>query len=99
MPQMLALLRDVLEEGARVAEALGVGMTVSLDRRLEAGIAVGDHKTSMLMDFEAGKPLELDCMTGAIIEIARRLGVEVPRLETLDAAVRLADRKREHLTR
>ena len=99
VPQMLALMRDVLAEGARVAEALGVLMTVSLDRRLEAGIAVGDHKTSMLMDYEAGKPLELDCMTGAIIEIARRLGVEVPRLETLDAAVRMADRKRQHLTR
>jgi len=99
VPQMLALMRDVLAEGARVAEALGVLMTVSLDRRLEAGIAVGDHKTSMLMDYEAGKPLELDCMTGAIIEIARRLGVEVPRLETLDAAVRMADRKRQQLTR
>ena len=99
VPQMRALLRDVLEEGARVAEALGVTMTVSLDRRLEAGIAVGDHKTSMLMDFEAGKPLELECMTGAIIEIAGRLGVEVPRLATLDAAVRLADRKRQHQKR
>src|SRR5262249_52676761 len=44
VPQMLALMRDVLAEGARVAEALGVLMTVSLDRRLEAGIAVGDHK-------------------------------------------------------
>ncbi len=63
-----------MEECAAVAAALGVELPVSIDRRLEAALAVGDHKTSMLQDFEAGKPLELDCMTGAVVEIADALG-------------------------
>jgi 2-dehydropantoate 2-reductase len=62
---------------------------VSIDRRLEAAIEVGEHRTSMLQDFEAGKPLELDCMTGAVIEIARKLGLSVPHVETVDACLRL----------
>ena len=60
--------------GDRRAE-LGIELPVSIDRRLEAGLGVGDHKTSMLQDLEAGKPLELDCMTGAVIEVAGKLGV------------------------
>ncbi len=32
----------------------------------------------MLQDRLAGKPLELDCLTGAVIEIAAQVGVEVP---------------------
>jgi 2-dehydropantoate 2-reductase len=32
----------------------------------------------MLQDRLAGKPLELDCLTGAAIEIAARVGVDVP---------------------
>ena len=44
----------------------------------------------MLQDFEAGKPLEIECLTGAIIELAGKLGVDVPRLRVVDAAVRVA---------
>ena len=60
-------LRRVRRGGGR----LGIRFPVSLERRLEAGLAVGDHKTSMLQDLEAGKRLELDCMTGAVVELAR----------------------------
>jgi ketopantoate reductase len=37
----------------------------------------------MLLDWEAGKPLELACMTGAIIEIADLLAVPVPTVRAL----------------
>jgi 2-dehydropantoate 2-reductase len=67
-------------------------LPVSLERRLEAGIEVGDHKTSMLQDLEVGKPLEVDCLTGAVVELARKLGLAVPRVETLHACVKLLDR-------
>ena len=46
---------------------------MSIDRRLEAGLAVGDHKTSMLQDLEAGKPLETGCLIGAVLELGDRL--------------------------
>jgi 2-dehydropantoate 2-reductase len=97
VPEMRLVLHALLEEGAAVAEALGVRIPVSIERRLEAGLQVGGHKTSMLQDFEAGKPLELDCITGAIIELAAKLRVDVPRLQAMDAAVRLAEQiERQH---
>jgi 2-dehydropantoate 2-reductase len=89
--EMVGLLRAVFAECAQVATGLGISFPVSLDRRLEAGLAVGDHRTSMLQDLEAGKRLELDCMTGAVIELADRLGVEVPHVRTVHACAALLD--------
>ena len=94
-PEMVAMLRALMEEVTAVGVVLGIELPVSLDRRLEAGIAVGDHKTSMLQDLEAGKPLEIGCMTGAVVEIAGRLGVPVPHVETVHACVGTLDRLRQ----
>jgi 2-dehydropantoate 2-reductase len=80
-----ACARAVMEECAGVAAALGTELPVSVERRMEGALAVGDHKTSMLLDWEAGKPLELDCMTGAIVEIADLVAVPVPTVRTLHA--------------
>ena len=77
-PEVVDLLRAIIGECAQWWPGLGVTFPVSLERRLEAGLAVGDHKTSMLQDLEAGKPLELDCMTGAVIELAATFGIDVP---------------------
>ncbi|MFN8187684.1 MAG: 2-dehydropantoate 2-reductase [Gaiellales bacterium] len=94
LPEMVAIVRTVMEEVAAVGAALGIELPVSIERRLEAGFAVGDHRTSMLQDFDAGKPLELDCMTGAVLEIAAKLGVAVPHTETVHAATKLRERLR-----
>lgn len=99
VPDMQAVLLGAFREIAAVATALGVTIAVSLERRLAAGIAVGDHKTSMLQDLEAGKRLEFACMTGAVVEIAQRLDIEVPRIETLNAAVALLDSLQKHKQR
>jgi 2-dehydropantoate 2-reductase len=48
----------------------------------------------MLQDLEAGKTLELDCMTGAVVELARLLQIAVPHTETVHACAKLLD----HLT-
>jgi 2-dehydropantoate 2-reductase len=91
-PSMVELLRSMLSECALVADRLGVRFPVSLERRLEAGLAVGDHKTSMLQDVEAGKRLEVGCLTGAVVELASRFGIEVPRVRAIHACVSLLDR-------
>jgi 2-dehydropantoate 2-reductase len=94
--EMRRLLLHAFEEMERVARGLGIELPISLERRLDAGVAVGNHKTSMLQDLEAGKPLEYACMTGAVVEIARRLQIDVPRIETIDACVALLDRAQRH---
>jgi 2-dehydropantoate 2-reductase len=91
VPEMRGLLKAIFAECAAVAERLGVSFPVSLDRRLEAGLAVGDHKTSMLQDVVAGKRLELDCMTGAVAELAGQLGVDVPHVSAVHACAKLLD--------
>jgi 2-dehydropantoate 2-reductase len=94
LPEMRDLLRAIFSECAAVAAGLGISFPVSLGRRLEAGLAVGDHKTSMLQDLEAGKQLELDCMTGAVVELAGWLGVDVPRVRTVHTCAKLLGRLR-----
>jgi 2-dehydropantoate 2-reductase len=46
---------------------------------------VGAHKTPMLQDIKAGKPLELDGLTGAVLEIGAKLGIELPHVESVHA--------------
>ena len=97
LPEMRGLLLAIFAECAAVAGRLGISFPVSLDRRLEAGLAVGDHKTSMLQDLEAGRRLELGCMTGAIVELAGLLGVDVPHTAAVHACTKLLGQLRlEH---
>ena len=91
LPGMVDVLRAMMEEMASVAGALDVEMPVGIDRRLERGLAVGDHKTSMLQDLEVGKPLEYACMSGAVVELADLLGIAAPHIETVNAAVATLD--------
>jgi 2-dehydropantoate 2-reductase len=88
-PEVVDVVRAIFAECAAVAERLGVRFAVPLERRMQAGFAVGAHKTSMLQDLEAGKPLELDCLSGAVIELADRLGVDVPHVRTVHACTKL----------
>jgi len=77
-PGTTALIRAVMEECVAVAAALGVDLPISIDKRIDGARRVGDHKTSMLQDVEAGRPLELDVLSGAIVELGERLAVPTP---------------------
>ena len=92
--EMVRVLHATLAECAAVASRLGVELPVSIERRLQAGLAVGEHKTSMLQDLEAGKPLETACLTGALLELADLLSVPVPHTRTIHACVELLERVR-----
>ena len=52
----------------------------------------------MLQDLEAGKPLELDCMSGAVIELADRLGIAVPHIQAVHACAKALDAFRRSST-
>jgi 2-dehydropantoate 2-reductase len=84
------LIRDLMEEVAAVARSIGVELPISVEKRMQGAAGVGNHKTSMLQDFEASKPLELDALLGAVIEIAGWNAVPVPKLETLYGLTKLA---------
>ena len=85
------LLRTLMNEVASVASALGIELPVSVERRMAGAAAVGDHKTSMLQDLEAGKPLELEAVLGAVIELAGDSDVSVPALRVLYGLAKMRD--------
>lgn len=91
LPEARAVLLAAMEETAAVAAALGVAMSVSVEKRLDGALRVGEHKTSMLQDVEAGRRLELDCIVGAVVELADRLRIPVPHMRTLYAGAKLLD--------
>jgi 2-dehydropantoate 2-reductase len=88
-PGTAQLARTVMREVELVANALGVFMPVSLERRMAGAAAIGEHKTSMLQDLEKGRPLELDAIVAAVIELAQITGVAAPRLQELYSLARL----------
>lgn len=88
------LVRALMTEVAAVARSMGVELPVGIERRLEGAAAVGEHKTSMLQDLEAGKPLESDALLGAVIELADGAGVNVPGLRTLYGLVKVQEQAR-----
>jgi 2-dehydropantoate 2-reductase len=68
-----------------------VSLGVTIAQRIEGARRVGEHKTSMLQDVEAGRPLEIDCMTGALVELGERLGIPVPVTRGVHALTKLLD--------
>ena len=77
-PGTRELVLAMMRETAEIAARLGSPPKISVERRFDGAAKVGDHKTSMLMDFEAGKPLETDVLLGAPVELARLAGVPAP---------------------
>ncbi|MFJ7335172.1 2-dehydropantoate 2-reductase [Streptomyces sp. NPDC101116] len=79
------VIEIMMTETLAVATALGCEVGVSIERRLAGAERVGDHRTSTLQDLERGKPLELDVLLAAVVELAEITGVEVPTLRTVHA--------------
>lgn len=77
-PDLRAAARTMMLEGQAVAEALGVRFAIDVDKRIEGAAEVGVHKTSMLQDLERGRPMEIDALLGAVVELATLVGVQVP---------------------
>lgn len=85
------LIRVLMTEVEAVGRALGIEHDIGIDRRLEGVARVGDHRTSMLQDVEAGRPLEVEALVGAVVELGRQLGVPVPSLEVVGQLSRQLD--------
>ncbi len=88
-PLVADVVRSAMGEADAVARRLGIEIPVSIDQRIKGAARVGDHKTSMLQDLEAGRPMEIDALTGSVVELGDRLGVPVPHLRTLYSSVKL----------
>jgi 2-dehydropantoate 2-reductase len=77
-PEVSRLVREIMAEVEALAAKLGIELPVSIDQRMAGAEKVGEHKTSMLQDLEAGRPLEIEPVVGAVVELGERLGVPMP---------------------
>jgi 2-dehydropantoate 2-reductase len=84
-----ALAAAMMAETRAVAEKLGVRFRVTIEKRIAGAEAVGAHKTSMLQDVEAGRPLELAALVGSVVEMARLTETPTPHLDAVHAVTGL----------
>jgi 2-dehydropantoate 2-reductase len=80
--------RAMMVEAEAVGKALGVRFPLDVDRRIAGAGGVGEHKTSMLQDFERNRPPEIEPVVGAVAELGRLTGVPTPTIDTVLALVR-----------
>jgi 2-dehydropantoate 2-reductase len=96
-PEIAAAVRAIMAETEAVAAGLGIELPISIEQRMAGAAKVGAHKTSMLQDLEAGRPMELEAVVGAVVELGARLGVPMPSTRTVYACAKLLEEKRRHV--
>jgi 2-dehydropantoate 2-reductase len=87
-PATRAVVRAMMVEAQAVAEKLGVRLPLDVDARIAGAEEVGAHKPSTLVDLERGRPMEVDALLGAVIEMGRLTQIPMPTCETVYALVR-----------
>ena len=93
-PDTARLVRELMVETEAVAGKLGIELPISIEQRMAGAEKVGAHKTSMLQDLEAGRPMELEAVVGAVVELGDRLGVPMPSTRAVYACARMLDENR-----
>ena len=83
-----------MAEAATIGAAIGCPIGESGEERLKITATLGAFKTSMLQDVEAGRPIEIDALLGAPLEIAARVRVDAPNLAALHGLARLMGESR-----
>ncbi|MFI5245135.1 MAG: 2-dehydropantoate 2-reductase, partial [Gemmatimonadales bacterium] len=79
----------MMTEAESIATKLGITMRVGIERRIAGAEKVGAHKTSMLQDLEHGRPLEVEALVGAVVELGRLTGIPTPHIDAVYACVKL----------
>jgi 2-dehydropantoate 2-reductase len=88
-PGVSSVIRNIMQEVEAVSCKLGMELPVSIDQRIAGAEKVGEHKTSMLQDLEAGRPMELEALVGAVVELGERVGLAMTCTRTVYNCARL----------
>ncbi len=94
-PRWEELLRDLMLEVVAAAGALGFEIPIAYaEEQIERTRTMGAYKASTLLDFELGRPLELESMFLEPLRRAQKAGVPVPRLAALCEVLQQLDQPR-----
>ena len=87
-PGTRAFARAMMLEAQVAAELLGVRFSLDVEKRIDGTAQVGAHKTSMLQDLELGRPLEIEAILGAVVELGEWVEQPMPLCRGVLAMVR-----------
>jgi 2-dehydropantoate 2-reductase len=93
-PHLLGLVRAMMSEFVRVGERIGIRLPMTVDERLVVTQRLGDFRTSMVNDLEAGRPLEVEGLLGVVVEMAEMLDEPVPASRAVYALARAINPRR-----
>ncbi len=82
-PGIKRLCVDMIEEANVVGQAYGLEPGMPSGERVALGGQLVGFRTSMLQDFAAGRPVELDAIVASILEMGQMAGVPTPLIETI----------------
>jgi 2-dehydropantoate 2-reductase len=92
-PETRELAASMMGEVQAICARLGLDLGISIEQRIAGAEKVGHHKTSMLQDVEAGRPMELESVMGAVVELGGKLGIPVPHTKAVYACAKLLNQK------
>ena len=92
-PGTSSVIRSIMQEVEAVSHKLGMELPVSIDQRIAGAEKVGEHKTSMLQDLEAGRPMELEALVGAVVELGERVGLAMIATRTVYNCTKLLSQR------
>jgi len=92
-PGTSSVIRSIMQEVEAVSHKLGMELPVSIDQRIAGAEKVGEHKTSMLQDLEAGRPMELEALVGAVVELGERVGLAMTSTRTVYHCTKLLSQR------
>ena len=91
-PASRQLAFAMMTEAQAVANKLNIAFRVPIEKRIAGAERVGHHKTSMLQDVEAGRPLETDALLGSVIELGQLTETPTPHLDAVYALTKLLEK-------
>lgn len=93
-PAAANLARQLMSEVEDIARAAGSPMPAgAIDKYMADTLNMKPYKPSMLLDHEAGRPMEVEAILGNAVRAAQRCNVPAPRLECLYAILGAIDRE------
>ena len=93
-PESLELARYIMEEVCQIAEAVGHPLPVEVvEENIQGTRRMSPYKSSMLVDFETGRPMEVEAILGNGIRAAKRHNLAVPYMQSLYSLLKMVDKK------
>lgn len=91
--KMRELVVDIMREVLAIAKADGCPVAESnIEQRIQHTEKMKPYRTSMLLDYEAKRPLEINAILSTALQIADEHGVPCPKMKTLEALLILTDK-------